>query len=111
MTRASWLHALLFASLATGCGSESRPPPMPDAPMAAPVLVSVTVSPATVVLSLGETQTLMVTGTFDDGSHSAVTDGLAWETSAPGVATVSNRGVATAVAGGSATISVRVGAL
>jgi hypothetical protein len=78
--------------------------------MTTPTLTSIAVAPTTVVLSMGEKQTLTVTGTFDDGSHSTLTDGLTWDSSAPGVVMVSDKGIATAVAGGSAKITAHSGA-
>src|SRR5688500_7583791 len=110
------LYVLLFVLLG-GCGGsgstvtpDGAPPPTPDARVAAPGLVSVELAPAP-ALARGESHTLTVTGTFDDGAHNVVASGLAWESSAPAVATISEAGVVTAVGAGAATIRVTTGGL
>jgi hypothetical protein len=111
------LYVLLFVLLAGGCGGsgstvtpDGAPPPTPDARVAAPALVSVELAPAP-ALARGESHTLTVTGIFDDGAHSVVASGLAWESSAPAVATISEAGVVTAVGAGAATIRVTTAGL
>ncbi|MDO5295014.1 MAG: Ig-like domain-containing protein, partial [bacterium] len=72
------------------------------------VLTQLTVTPATVTLSLDQTKALTVKATFDaDGIQTTktLTEGLTWSTSAAAVAKVAN-GTVTAVSGGTATITV-----
>lgn len=69
-----------------------------DIVVSAPVGISV--APASVPLSVGQTQQL--TATVTNSANSAVT----WQSSAPAVATVSGSGLVTAVGAGSATILV-----
>ena len=70
----------------------------------APTLSSIAVAPATATIAVGHTQALVATGTFSDGSSSAVSDAI-WTTSSATIATVSTSGVVTAKAAGSATIT------
>jgi trimeric autotransporter adhesin len=67
-------------------------------------VASVTVSPTTLSLVVGQTGQL--TATPRDAGGTALTGrGVSWSTSAPGVATVSTSGVVTGVGAGSATIT------
>ena len=91
--------------------------------VAAPVLQSIALTPATVsLLSSGQTAQLKATGTLSDGTTQDLTTTATWFSSALAVATVSNTGLATAMAsGGSLTLfaanpgawgnSLRVGVL
>jgi len=73
------------------------------APAPAPV-ASVTVAPATLPLTVGQTGTL--TATTRDAANNVLTDrAITWTSSAEGVATVAPNGTVTAVAPGSATIT------
>jgi uncharacterized protein YjdB len=67
-------------------------------------LSSITVSPATATVALGGTQQFTVTGTWSDKKARAVT-GITWTSSSTSVATVSEDGLATAVAEGTTTIT------
>ncbi|TFG87323.1 MAG: hypothetical protein E4H17_03455, partial [Gemmatimonadales bacterium] len=93
-------YPLLLAALGSAgtlaCGSGdggTAPPPPPP--------VTVAVTPTTAGLVVGETVTIVATV-----SNSAVPT---WNSTAPGVATVSSAGLVTAVTAGSATISATVG--
>jgi len=86
-----------------GCARFARCPQEPR-------LASITVEPRAIRLrALGEMRALLVTGTFDDG---AVVDivapesGTSYESSDPGVVTVSDSGVLTAIADGTAVVVV-----
>jgi hypothetical protein len=68
-------------------------------------VVAVAVSPATNALTVGATQSLTVTGTFNNATTGPVTAGSTFVSSSPTVATVSAAGVVSAVAVGSATIT------
>jgi Bacterial Ig-like domain (group 2)/Kelch motif/WD40-like Beta Propeller Repeat/Galactose oxidase, central domain len=70
-------------------------------------LVSIAVSPASFTLNtLGKTQPLTVTGAYSDGSQQVLTSNLSFISSNPLVARVDLSGFVTAVANGTATITV-----
>jgi uncharacterized protein YjdB len=71
----------------------------------APVIQSIAVSPTTKTLSIGATQALAVTATYDVGPTVNVTSTATYTSSASAVATVSAAGVVTGVAAGTATIT------
>lgn len=87
--------AVLLAALLTlaACGGPTAPPPPPPPPPA-----SVTVTPATLNLVVGETGQLTAT-------VSNATGGVNWTTNAAQVATVSQTGLVSAVGAGNATIT------
>ena len=105
---------ILLAAAAACSGESSAPstptvPPPPTTPTTptAPVVASVVVSPATVTLRTGATQTLTAaprTSAGTDVTGRTVT----WTSSATAVATVTTGGVVTAVAPGTATITATV---
>ncbi len=74
-------------------------------------LSSVAVTPATATVLLGQTQQLAATGSFSDGSAQPMTGEVAWDTSAPSIATVAATGRATGVFAGAATITATSRAL
>lgn len=74
-------------------------------------LVSLSVSPKNPTVPKGETQQLTATGTFSDGSTQDVTGSVAWSSSAAGVASISNGGLATAQAAGTATLVATSGSI
>lgn len=98
--------ALLSLSLAlVACGSDS-PPPTPAAPTPTTSTVQVRATgEASGPLEAGQTRQLAATATLSTGSTSDVTQQATWQSSAPGVATVSPAGLVTAVAEGEAEIS------
>ncbi len=69
-------------------------------------LTSIAATPATVPLAVGGTQQLTVTGTYSDASTKTVTTGLTFTSGNTAVATVSGTGLVTAVAAGTAQITV-----
>jgi trimeric autotransporter adhesin len=69
------------------------------------VLLAVTVTPPAADLPVGETQQLVATGDYSDGSTQVLTDSVTWSTSDSATATVSSTGLVTAVANGPATIT------
>jgi uncharacterized protein YjdB len=71
-------------------------------------LLSIAVSPATPSIAVGTTQQFSAVGSFDDGSTQLLTS-VTWSSLAPGVATVTSAGLATAVGTGSTTISATSG--
>ena len=73
------------------------------------VLVSIAVSPSAPSVAKGLTQQLVATGTYSDGSTSVITNSVTWSSSSASIASVSNsvgtKGLSSAVAVGTATIS------
>ncbi len=69
-------------------------------------LVSIAASPLSVPLYVGETQQLAITATYEDASTAEVTATATYASDAVSVATVSIGGLITAVAEGTATITV-----
>jgi hypothetical protein len=106
----AWALMLTAALAFVGCDDD---PPVDDdagtevdaGPPA--TLTGIAVTPETIELEVGETQTLTVTGSFDDGSTSSVLAMATFATSDDTVATVAGGSVA-AVAVGTATITVTV---
>jgi uncharacterized protein YjdB len=72
-------------------------------------LKSISVSPATAKVTVGQTQQFAVTGTYSDNKPRAITKGITWTSSSPSVATISTAGLATAVAQGTTTITAKIG--
>lgn len=84
-----------LASVLVGCGRPSG-------------LDSVTVSPATQSLAVGQTAQLTATGTFGNASHQTtqeMTGGVTWSSTAASVATVSSSGLVTAIGSGTTTVT------
>ena len=92
---------LLLALVAIACSDASAPPP-PDEPV-----VSVSVTPATRTLVPGETAQLTAIARGGAGQELPGRS-ITWSSSSAAVATVSNRGLVTAVAPGEATVSALV---
>jgi Big-like domain-containing protein len=72
-------------------------------------LSSISVTPASVVLAPGTSESCVATGTFSDGSTEVITALVTWTSSASEVASVSTRGKVSAISGGSATITSQLG--
>ena len=70
------------------------------------VLASISSDPTDVSLMPDESQQLTITAVYTDGSTKDVTEEASYESSNPSVATVSDLGLVTAVAEGSATITI-----
>lgn len=70
------------------------------------VLQSLSVSPSTVSMDVEDTQQFTVTGTFDDNTTQTITDNLVWSSSHENFVTVTQNGLATALALGEAEITV-----
>ncbi len=68
-------------------------------------VISIAVTPATNALSVGATQALTVTATYNNLTTGPVTSGSTFVSSSPAIATVGANGVVTAVAAGAATIT------
>lgn len=77
-----------------------------------PALESITVTPASPVISTGGgAQPFSATGTYADSSTVDLTSQVVWASSSPAVATVSGTGLATAGTPGTTTISATLGAV
>ena len=79
--------------------------------VAAPVLVSIAVTPGNASIAAGNTQLLTATGIYSDGSTQNLTSTAAWSSSAPSVATITPGGLATAVKTGQSSISATLGSI
>jgi hypothetical protein len=90
-----------------GCGGGGGGGDNPEPP----VLQSIALTPASPSVHIGETQQFTATGTFSDGHTENVTGTASWSSTVFQVATVNNQGVATAVAGGSTSITATMGSV
>ncbi|HEY0995102.1 MAG TPA: Ig-like domain-containing protein [Gemmatimonadaceae bacterium] len=105
---------VFLALLVAGCGGGGGPddpgvtPPAggPTGPAPTPVLTSIAIAPASLVIDVGAEGTL--TATPRDASGNPMTATLAWSSSNPGVAAVAS-GVVHGVAAGAATITAQSG--
>jgi len=77
----------------------------------APLLVSISVTPAAPSVALGKTQQFAAIGTYSNGTTQNLSSTAIWSSSAPGVAKVSSSGLATSVAQGSTTITATSGTI
>jgi len=77
------------------------------APSAA--LNSIAITPLNPSITAGSTQQFRATGTYSDNSTQDITSQVSWSSSKTAVATVNSAGLATAIAGGSATITATQG--
>src|SRR5208337_2784106 len=76
-----------------------------------PLLVSMAVTPVNPSIAAGTTQQFTATGTYSNGSTQNLTSTAVWSSSAPGVATISTAGLASALAPGQTTIAAASGAI
>lgn len=95
---------LSLGLLVAACGKDDPPPPTTPTPTTSAVQVRAS-GDATGTLEAGQTRQLIATATQSTGATSDVTQQAAWQTSAPGVATVSATGLVTAVGEGQVDIS------
>jgi hypothetical protein len=79
--------------------------------VAAPLLVSISVTPAAPSVALGKTQQFTATGTYSNGTTQNLSSTSTWASSATGVAKVSSSGLTTSVAQGGTTISATAGTI
>ena len=92
-----WVASLVIGLVIplTGCSNPSG-------------LDSITVSPTSQSLGVGQTSQLTISGTYGNASHAAskaVTSGVSWISNTPAVATVNSSGMVTAVGAGTTTIT------
>ncbi len=76
-----------------------------------PALASLAVAPVNPSITKGGTQQLTVTGSFTDGSTQNMTGAVAWTVSSASVVTVSNSGMVTGVANGTAIVTATSGSV
>jgi len=76
-----------------------------------PVLASIAVTPPNPSIAAGNTQQFTATGIYSDGSTQNLTSAATWSSPAPGVATITSGGLATAVATGTSGISATIGSI
>ena len=76
-----------------------------------PVLQSLALSPASPSVVAGRSTTLVLTGTYSDGSKGTAPGNVNWSSSAPATASVDATGKVTGAATGSATITASIGSL
>lgn len=77
----------------------------------APVLSSITVTPANPTLATGATQQFVAMAKYSDGSSADVSGSVVWASSAPSVATISSSGSALGIGAGQSTVSATEGAV
>ncbi len=77
----------------------------------APALTSIAVTPATASIRLGTSQPFTAIGTYSNKSTQNVTSSVSWSSSSAGIASVSNSGLASGNAQGSATITAAFGTI
>lgn len=105
-TRRASLVLVSLCLAVAACGSDSPVPAPPTAPTPTTSAVQVRATgDASGPLEAGQTRQLAATATQSTGSTSDVTQQATWQSSAPGVATVSPTGLVTAVAEGEVEIS------
>jgi 6-phosphogluconolactonase (cycloisomerase 2 family) len=74
----------------------------------APVLTSLTLTPANPQVPLGHTEQFTATGTYSDGSNQNVTSSVTWTaTNGTGAATINSSGLASTVGGSPGTITIK----
>jgi hypothetical protein len=77
---------------------------------APPVLESIEVSPPAMTFTAkNQSQNIVVTGNYDDGTTANITSAASFSSSSPSVASVSSSGVVVALSYGTATVTVTVG--
>lgn len=72
-------------------------------------LTAIAIDPPSLSLELGDAKALTVKGTYSDGSVGEVPPGITWATAPPGVVTVSEAGVVSAIAIGAANVTATSG--
>jgi hypothetical protein len=76
-----------------------------------PTLVSITVLPNVATVPLGTNQQFSATGTYTDGSTQDLTSSVTWATSNPTAVGITSSGLASALTGGTSTITASSGAI
>lgn len=100
---------LLASAVLVGCGGGSASsggttPPPPQAS-----LISITVAPSGPVIDAGTSTSFFATGKYSDGSSKDVSSSVTWSSSAAAIATINASGSATALSGGTSSITATLG--
>ena len=77
----------------------------------ATVLQSITITPISPSIAAGLSTTLVVTGTYSDGSQPLIVSGVSWTSTNHSIANVVSTGVATGIGQGLATLTASVGSI
>jgi hypothetical protein len=77
----------------------------------APILVSISITPANSLMSIGATAQFAATGTYSDGSTQNITASSTWSSSNSAAATINGSGLVTSVAAGNTTIAAGSGSI
>ncbi len=85
----------------TGCGGDGAS----EAALAPKALRSIAVTPAAPTLAIGKTQQFTATGSYSDGTTQDISASATWMSANGAVATIDKKGLATAVAAGTAAIT------
>jgi Protein of unknown function (DUF3443)/Bacterial Ig-like domain (group 2) len=96
LRRSAWLACALIL---TACGGS-------NGGASGPTLTAIAATPLTIPLAVGGTQALTVTGTYSNGTTATLGSGVTFASDNVAVATVSTAGLVTAVADGTAHITV-----
>ena len=76
-----------------------------------PILISLSVAPASTSIAKGMSQQFTATGTYSDNSAQDLTSAVNWSSSSTAIATIANTGLATGAGVGSATITATLGSI
>jgi trimeric autotransporter adhesin len=76
-----------------------------------PVLQSISITPANLSVTVGQTQQLAATGIYSDRSTRDLTSSVTWNSSQPGVVGITGTGLASGLGVGSSTITASLGAI
>jgi uncharacterized protein YjdB len=79
--------------------------------VSAMVLNSITVTPSSASVAIGQSQSFTANGVFSDGSSTDMTDSVTWSSSSTNLATINATGLATGVAAGSAHVVATSGSV
>src|SRR2546430_1805240 len=95
------IHVLIALGLLslTGCVTGKS-----NAGSSAPVLQSITVTPAAPTLAVGSTVQFKATGNYSSGPTQDLTNSVTWSSTTPATATISAGGLAMSVAWGTTTV-------
>ena len=74
-----------------------------------PELQSIAIVPSNYNLDKGLTKTIIVTGTYSDGSFADLSSGVSWVSADTNIATITNSGLVTAINIGTTNITAKVG--
>jgi probable HAF family extracellular repeat protein len=74
----------------------------------APILQSITVTPANTTVTVGATQPFIAVGSFSDNSTENITSQVTWTSATPSVASISAMGLASALATGTTSITAKL---